>query len=254
MNQSVLDEIRNLFYQDETQVGITYRLMEEGFTKPSELVSKGAAANTGVISHHKAIIKAILEGVYPSNSSNVANYARRAIDRFLENSPELSQEAKDVLQERRRRLIEIVSDKTAIQNDTRELISESAKLEETLSGIKNAIYVYTFPTYYRAGVDGDFDIRWMKIGLTTNNVWQRILDQNRQTSMPEDPIVIRVYHKEGIDLQETERKIQETLRRVKHEQSSAKNTKAGKEWFATTEDSIDAIAELLGLNIVKFDV
>jgi len=254
MNQRILDEIRNLFYQDETQVGITYRLMEEGFTKPSELVSKGAAANTGVISHHKAIIKAILEGVYPRNSSNVANYARRAIDRFLENSPELSQEAKDVLQERRRRLIEIVSDKTAIQNDTRELISESAKLEETLSSIKNAIYVYTFPTYYRAGVDGDFDIRWMKIGLTTNNVWQRILDQNRQTSMPEDPIVIRVYHKEGIDLQETERKIQETLRRVKHEQSSAKNTKAGKEWFATTEDSIDAIAELLGLNIVKFDV
>jgi hypothetical protein len=70
--------------------------------------------------------------------------------------------------------------------------------------------------------------------------------------MPEDPILVRVYHKEGIDLKETEAKIMNTLRRVQFEQSSARHTKAGKEWFATNEDAIDAIAELLGLNVVRF--
>ena len=164
-----------------------------------------------------------------------------------------SKSAKTLLLERRLKLLEIIASKDAIQNDTKELIAESSKLEDKLRNIENAIYVYTFPTYYRAGVDGDLDVRWLKIGLTSQSVWQRVVDQNRQTSMPEDPIVIRVYYKEGIDLRETEQRIQDTLRRVRHEQSSAKNVKAGKEWFATTEDSIDAIAELMGLTIVKFE-
>jgi hypothetical protein len=102
-------------------------------------------------------------------------------------------------------------------------------------------------------VDGDTEVRWLKIGLTTKSVWQRIIDQNRQTSMPEDPVLIRVYHKKGIDLRSVEAKLMETLLRVQFEQSAARHTKAGKEWFATHEDSIDAIAELMGLTILKFD-
>lgn len=249
-------EIKNLLRSDETQVGETFRLMESGITKTSELVAKGAAANSGVIAHHKYIIKAIIDGDLDTKSANLATYARRAIDRLLasESASNISQDAKDLLSERRSKLLEIISDKDAIQNDTIELVSESAKLEDKLKQISNAIYVYTFPTYYRAGVDGDLDVRWLKIGLTTNSVWQRIVEQNRQTSMPEDPILVRVYYGEGIDLKETESKIMNTLRRVQFEQSAARNTKAGKEWFATNEDSIDAIAELLGLTIVRFNL
>jgi len=249
----VFDEIKELFRNDTTQVGVTFKLIEEGFQKASDLVDRGGGKNPGVISHHKAIINSILNGSHPINSSNVSTYARRAIDRFLESSPDISQETKQVLLQRRLELLEIINDKSAIQNDTKELVIESEKLEDKLKRLSNAIYVYTFPTYYRAGVDGDLDIKWLKIGKTTTNVWQRIIDQNRQTSMPEDPIIIRIYHAEGIDLDETERKMQETLKRVKHEQSSARYTKSGKEWFATTEDSIDAIAELLNLEIVRFE-
>jgi hypothetical protein len=255
MNTQVLEEIADLFRNDDTQVGETFRLMEQGITKASELVDKGSAKNTGVISHHKYIIKSIVDGDTQTTSANLATYARRAIDRLLasNSASNLSQEARNLLAERRTKLLEIISDKDAILNDTKELVNESAKLEETLKQISNAIYVYTFPTYYRAGVEGDLEVRWLKVGLTTNSVWQRIVDQNRQTSMPEDPVLIRVYYKEGIDLKDTEAKIMNTLRRVQFEQSSARYTKAGKEWFATNEDAIDAIAELLGLNVVRFE-
>lgn len=249
----VFDEIKELFRNDTTQVGVTFRLIEDGFQKASDLVDRGGGKNPGVISHHKAIINSVLHGSHPTNSSTVSTYARRAIDRFLESSPDISPETKQVLLKRRLELLEIINDRSAIQNDTKELVIESEKLEDRLKHLSNAIYVYTFPTYYRSGVDGDLDIKWLKIGKTTTNVWQRIIDQNRQTSMPEDPIIIRIYHAEGIDLDVTERKMQETLKRVKHEQSSARYTKSGKEWFATTEDSIDAIAELLNLKIVRFE-
>ena len=244
-----------LFRTDQTQVGDTFRLMEEGVTKPADLVERGAAANTGVISHHKYIIRAVVEGKTYTNSANLASYARRAIDRLLDSpsGKSISNEARELLIHRRNELIGIIGSKEAILNDTKELIEESFKLEEQIKSISNAIYVYTFPTYYRAGVDGDPNVRWLKIGLTTNTVWQRLVEQNRQTSMPEDPILIRVYHKNGIDLKSIESKIMETLTRMMHEQSSARYTKTGKEWFATNEDSIDAIAELLGLEIVKFN-
>lgn len=249
----VTEEIKGLFRNDQTQVGATFRLMEEGVLRAQDLVNRGAGKNVGVISHHKWIIKSVLEGEHPKNSSHVSTYARRTIDRFLEGNIHISLETKEVLKNRKLELLQIINDKTAIQNDTKELLNESEKLEDKLNNLKNAIYVYTFPTYYRAGVDGDLDIRWLKIGKTTTNVWQRIIDQNRQTSMPEDPIIIRIYHARGIDLDETERKMQDTLKRVKHEQSSARYTKSGKEWFATTEDSIDAIAELLNLEIIRFE-
>ena len=255
MSEKINEEIRELFRTDQTQVGETFRLMEECVVKPTDLVERGAAANTGVISHHKYIIRAVVEGETDTNSANLASYARRAIDRLLDSpsGQSISIEARELLTKRRNDLLGIIGSKDAILNDTKELIEESIKLEDKIKSISNAIYVYTFPTYYRAGVDGDLNVRWLKIGLTTNTVWQRLVEQNRQTSMPEDPVLIRIYHKDGIDLKSIESKIMETLTRVMHEQSSARYTKTGREWFATNEDSIDAIAELLGLEIVKFN-
>jgi hypothetical protein len=110
-----------------------------------------------------------------------------------------------------------------------------------------------FPAYYRVSIHGDVEIKWLKIGKTTGSVWSRVSGQNRQTVMPKDPIVIRIYHKEGIDLDDVETKFHNTLKRMFHQQSSLRNSKAGVEWFATSEDSLDAIAELLELTIEKIE-
>lgn len=254
VDKNVYDEICNLFRNDDKQVGATFRLMEEGITAPSELVKRGAAKNPGVISHHKVIIKAVRDGEFPE-SANLATYSVRTINRFLQSSISVSEKTKEVLHQRKASLQEIANNSEAVKQDTKELIEKSTKLDERLTEIKNAIYVYTFPTYYRVGVDGDSEIKWLKIGKTTSSVWSRVSGQNRQTVMPEDPIVIRIYHKEGIDLDVVEAKFHDTLKRMFHQQSSLRNSKAGVEWFATSEDSLDAIAELLELEIeeIEFD-
>jgi hypothetical protein len=253
MTSKAKEEITALLIADTTQLGDTFRLMQQGVTNAAELVERGAAANQGVISHHKTIIRAVLDGQYPT-SSILATYCVRAIKRLLSSDVTVSDETKALLAERRSKLLEVVGDTEAVQRDTTTLLTGAEQLEDKLKNIRNAIYVYTFPTYYRAGVDGDPDFRWLKIGLTTSNVWQRVIDQSRQTSMPEDPIVVRIYHKEGIDLADVERKFQSTLVRMRHDQSSAKNAKAGREWFATSEESLDAIAELMGLEIERFEI
>lgn len=252
MSSEITEEISKLFRNDDKQVGATFCLMEEGVTSPTDLVKRGAAKNTGVISNHKVIIKAVKEGDYPK-SANLAIQSVRTINRLLQSGISISQPTKNVLLKRKSDLQEIANNSEAVKQDTKELIEKSSKLDEKLSEIKNAIYVYTFPTYYRVGVAGDIEIKWLKIGKTSGSVWSRVSGQNRQTVMPEDPIVIRIYHKEGIDLDYIETKFHETLKRMFHQQSSVRNSKAGVEWFATSEDSLDAIAELLGLNIEKID-
>jgi hypothetical protein len=56
-----------------------------------------------------------------------------------------------------------------------------------------------------------------------------------------------------MDIDSIEQKFHTTLDRVGHERSAARRTKAGKEWFASTLDAIDAIAELLDLEIEKYE-
>ena len=67
--------------------------------------------------------------------------------------------------------------------------------------------------------------------------------------MPEDPKLLRVYHKNGIDVSEYEKKFHDTLEKVGHERSSATRSRAGKEWFATTLSALDALASLMQLEI-----
>jgi hypothetical protein len=113
--------------------------------------------------------------------------------------------------------------------------------------------VYSFPTYLHFGTIEDQEVFWLKIGSTKNSVWQRIVEQNRQTSMPEDPKLLRIYHKDPMNIDAVEQKFHTTLDRVGHERSAARRTKAGKEWFASTLDAVDAIAELLELEIERYE-
>ena len=50
-----------------------------------------------------------------------------------------------------------------------------------------------------------------------------------------------------------EKKFHYTLERVGHERSAARRTKAGTEWFATTLEAIDALADLMELKIERYE-
>ena len=252
MNSSVVTEIRAMLAKDQLLLGSIFKAMESGLTNTLEIANKSGASNRGVVYNYQKMISAILEGTMP-NSASISRNAARSISRLIKETASISPATLEYLNETRVRLIENTESETAVLHDQASLEAQSAALVKVASTIQNGIYVYSFPTYLHFGTVEDQDVFWLKIGSTKNSVWQRIVEQNRQTSMPEDPKLLRIYHKDQMDIDSIEQKFHTTLDRVGHERSAARRTKAGKEWFASTLDAIDAIAELLDLEIEKYE-
>jgi hypothetical protein len=252
MNSSVVAEIRAMLVKDQLLLGSIFNAMESGLTNTLEIANKSGAANRGVVYNYQKMISAILEGTMP-NSASISRNAARSISRLIKEAVSISPATLEYLNETRARLIENTESETAVLHDQASLEAQSAALVKVASTIQNGIYVYSFPTYLHFGTVEDQDVYWLKIGSTKNSVWQRIVEQNRQTSMPEDPKLLRIYHKDQMNIDSIEQKFHTTLDRVGHERSAARRTKAGKEWFASTLDAIDAIAELLDLEIEKYE-
>jgi hypothetical protein len=252
VNSSVVSEVRTMLAKDQLLLGSIFNAMESGLTNTLEIATKSGASNRGVVYNYQKMISAILEGTMP-NSASISRNAARSISRLIKEAVSISPGTLDYLNETRARLIENTESETAVLHDQASLEAQSAALVKVASTIQDGIYVYSFPTYLHFGTVEDQDVFWLKIGSTKNSVWQRIVEQNRQTSMPEDPKLLRIYHKEQMDIDSIEQKFHTTLDRVGHERSAARRTKAGKEWFASTLDAIDAIAELLELEIEKYE-
>ena len=252
MNSSILTEVKAMLAKDELLLGSIFNAMESGVTNTLDLVEKSGASNRGVVYNYQKMLSAILEGTMP-NSASISRNAARSISRLIKETSSISPATMEYLNSTRARLIENTESETAVLHDQASLEAQSAALVKVASTIKNGIYVYSFPTYLHFGTVEDQEVFWLKIGSTKNSVWQRIVEQNRQTSMPEDPKLLRIYHKDQMDIDAIEQKFHITLDRVGHERSAARRTKAGKEWFASTLDAIDAIAELLDLEIEKYE-
>lgn len=252
MISSVLTEVKAMLAKDQLLLGSIFNAMEAGVTNTLDLVERSGASNRGVVYNYQKMLSAILEGTMP-NSASISRNAARSISRLIKETASISPATLEYLNSTRARLIENTESETAVLHDQASLEAQSAALVKVASTIQNGIYVYSFPTYLHFGTVEDQEVFWLKIGSTKNSVWQRIVEQNRQTSMPEDPKLLRIYHKDQMDIDAIEQKFHNTLDRVGHERSAARRTKAGKEWFASTLDAIDAIAELLDLEIEKYE-
>jgi hypothetical protein len=248
----VITEVKAMLAKDDLLLGSIFNAMETGVTNALDLVDKTGAANRGVVYNYQKMISAILEGSMP-NSASISRNAARSISRLIKDAASISPSTLEYLNSTRAKLIENTESETAVLHDQASIDAQSAALVKVASTIQNGIYVYSFPTYLHFGTVEDQEVFWLKIGSTKNSVWQRIVEQNRQTSMPEDPKLLRIYHKDSMDIDAIEQKFHSTLDRVGHERSAARRTKAGKEWFASTLDAIDAIAELLELEIERYE-
>lgn len=252
MKPEVRQEIKQLLAVDDLLLGQIFNAMERGITNAAELVEATTAASRGVVYNYQKMTYAILDGVVPSSAA-VSLMSARAISRIIKKNPTITPETLAYLKANREKLLDNTETSSAVQHDQELIEAQSAALESIATTIQSGIYVYSFPTYLYYGTVEDKEVYWLKIGSTKNSVWQRIVEQNRQTSMPEDPKLLRIYHKENMDIDLIEKKFHKTLERVGHERSAARRTKAGKEWFATTLDAIDAIAELLELDIERYE-
>lgn len=252
MKPEVRSELKQCLATDGLLLGQIFNAMESGINNAADLVEATTAASRGVVYNYQKMTYAILDGVVP-NSAAVSLMSARAITRIIKKNSDISPETLSYLKATRERLMENTEASSAVMHDQELIEAQSAALESIASTIQSGIYVYSFPTYLYYGTVEDKELFWLKIGSTKNSVWQRIVEQNRQTSMPEDPKLLRIYHKDGMDIEAIEKKFHVTLDRVGHERSAARRTKSGKEWFATTLDAIDAIAELLNLEIERYE-
>ena len=252
-NPIVRAELESILATDDKLLGQIFLLVQGGITNAKELAEQSDASNRGVVYNNLAMLRALLDAQMPTGAT-ISRHSAYAVGRLLKNNPKLSTELKSYLLDLKVQLLNNSESLNAVLHDQAQIDNQSEKLAEQASKIQNGIYVYSFPTYLHFGTIEDENVSWFKIGSTKNSVWQRIVEQNRQTSMPEDPKLLRIYHKLEMNIDAVEKKFHSTLDRVGHERSSARRTKAGTEWFATTLDAIDAIAELMDLEIERYEI
>lgn len=252
LNDSLRSELEGYMLADEFLLGEIFTLYKAGVTDAKDLVTRTSAANRGVVYNNLAMIRALLESKVPVGAS-MSRQSAWAVGRILKNNPTMTPQLRDYLSHLKLTLEENTNNVTAVLHDVDKIDRQSDALARQAVGIQHGIYVYSFPTYLHFGTVEDQDLYWIKIGSTKNSVWQRIVEQNRQTSMPEDPKLLRIYHKAEMNIEEIEKNFHTTLEAVGHERSAARRTKAGTEWFATTLEAVDAIAKLMSLEIERYE-
>jgi len=124
-----------------------------------------------------------------------------------------------------------------LQTESKELEQQVASTLETASGV----YVYTYPHYYKYPFEPGTRRILLKIGRTEHDAWKRVLNQARSTGAPETPLLLRVYATESAF--DAERAFHKLLAAAEHSRSDAPG--AGREWFSTTLEFLDAIADAL---------
>lgn len=210
---------------------------------PTELLPLTACANSGVVGNRRVVVFAIMNEVEP-NAASVARQAASTVRSMLKQAsdPAVVSHLATVLA-----TLEAVATNTqAVVEESVQLESDSAELATTLKQA-TGVYVYTYPHYWRHPYIPDSERRLLKVGRTTDKAWSRVVSQARQTGMPEDPLLLRVYTTE--DPTATEKSFHMLLDAAEHQRSVG--TAVGTEWFVTTLDYCDAVATALKLHVVK---
>jgi hypothetical protein len=140
-----------------------------------------------------------------------------------------------------------VAGKSATRVQQRAVLAE-ATAEAERAGVPG-IYAYCLPTY-REHPDPDTGQFPIKVGRSDVDVHNRFAAQKRLTWLPEEPELLRVFtcasHHRLVDL---ERRLHDALDAAGH--ARAHGDRVGNEWFITTVEFLDSLAELAGLEIIE---
>lgn len=243
---SVRDALTAALLENPRQLGRVYQLDPDMAQKAKNIVELECAANEGAVGNLRCTLRAILDGVIP-NSPSVSRQSIGGINGLMRDNSQFDSEVVDhlnivLLELRDRATSKIFQEEEA---EVRRQGSEnlSAAVEK-----RGGVYVYSMPHYLNYPCKEDPDRYWYKVGYTKGNFENRIVAGHRVTGLPEDPVVRRTYYSSTLDPRSMESKFHKFLI------ASGLQTDAiygGAEWFATTEDQLDVIAELLGFEISK---
>jgi hypothetical protein len=248
----VMAEINTALQENSGGLGKVARAIADGVTSPTAMANLGAGANAGAASNLARVVRYIQEAV-PPKAPSVAASTGRSIGGLLRDNPDLSPQAVEYLQALRQLADSIEKDDEAVSGEQTRLQEASEELSKKVERL-GGVYVYTFPTYLKVPAKYDPERFWLKIGQTGRVVEKRVSDQLRSTAMPEDPVILRVYTDpkgeaigSEVDYAALEKKFHKLLMSAGHSKTSARS--GGTEWFATTLEFLDEIAETLSLDI-----
>jgi len=252
----VINELNEALQASTGVLGKVARAMAEGITSPTALANMGAGANSGHAGNLSRVVRYVQEGIPPTAPSRAASTGR-SIGGLLRDNPGMSSEAINYLQALREQVDSIEKDDDARAGEATQLTKASEELTQKVEKL-GGVYVYTFPTYLMVPVKSDPERFWLKIGQTGRVVSRRVSEQLRSTAMPEDPVILRVYTDPNgeavgseVDYAALEKKFHKLLMSAGHSKTSARS--GGTEWFATTLEFLDEIAETLELDIETRD-
>lgn len=243
--ERVAEEVRALLAVEDTRIGEVFRLLRDG---KNELdIAEIYETQTGWVYAYRRLITSLETGELPSAPSvkrqTISSY-RSFIGRHI---AVLSPEAAQELQNRLNLM-------TAPPNDTPgdepALLVLRMKEELVLRQAVIGIYVYTLPHYYNHPLQASeddvlADRTLMKVGKSDSDVIRRFREQVRNTALPEDPLLLRIYT--SVDGKgDVERRFHLLLSAADHRRN--KSRVAGSEWFLTSLKFLDALASDMGLS------
>jgi hypothetical protein len=245
----VAEEIDVVLPESKGQLGLVASCIEQGRTELKDIVEAGAAANTGAAANLIVNIRAIRNGEIPTDAPSRARLALGAARSFLkQHGDRLSQAARNHVNQVVEQLLDVAADPTAQAREEAELQGKGDILEDTLVA-QGGVYVYTFPHYFRFPTVEGTNRTLLKVGMTSKDASERVRQQARLTGVPEDPLLLRVYQHPTRDPRDIEKDFHLLLNAADHSRGDTKT--GGKEWFETSIDFLDAIAEVLELTVTS---
>jgi hypothetical protein len=233
-------EVEALLDAEDRALGDVWRQMQNGLS--IDQIASERGVQTGTIYALKRTIGILLDGDIPK-SPVVAEHNARRIRTWLREKT-MSSELRGQLTDQLRALEANANNPNAVEEELAERIKTTRDAEaHGLPGI----YVYTLPHYLKYRVDSETRKTLLKVGYSSTNAPYRVKTQARQTALPEDPILLRIYPTAAESASETEKRIHEWLRKADH--CAPPSKLAGSEWFITSTKFLDHIATHLGLEV-----
>jgi hypothetical protein len=240
-------ELDSLLANSKGQLGRVATCIQQGKESWQEIVAAGAAANQGAVSNLRAQMATIRDGELPK-APTVARNTLSAVRSFRRQHHDvMSAEAAAHIETLIERLEDRVTSQAAQEAEEAELESESRALEDVVQ-TKGGVYVYSFPFFLRypkAEDEAGRTRHYLKIGKSERDPFVRVREQAK-TALPEDPVILRVYTHATASPAEIEARLHNALRAAQHDRTEKGG---GQEWYVTTTDLTDAMAEMLGCEI-----
>ena len=242
--EKVAEEVKSVLAVEDTRIGEVFRLLRDG--KSEIEIASLYETQTGWVYTYRRFINSLETGELPSAPSvkrqMISTYRSFIGRNIAEFSPE-------VIQELQNRLAIMSAPSSDPPGDEPAVLILRKKEELALREAVTGIYVYTLPHYYNQPLqpsedDVLADRTLMKVGKSDSDVIRRFRQQERNTALPEDPLLLRIYTSvEGKG--DVERRFHLLLSAADHRRN--KSRAAGSEWFLTSLKFLDALAADMAL-------